>query len=155
MTPSAAAVTIRPVEPDDLDACRAIERAVYPNPWRPEHFDDLLALDPGVALAAVDDGRVVGYAMGWVVADEAELANLAVDEGSRRRGIGSRLLEAFAGESVRRGADRLWLEVRASNEAARALYARHGFEVVGRRRGYYDRPREDALVLTADPVAIG
>lgn len=147
---------MRPVVAADLDACRAIERAVYPHPWRPEHFDHLLALEPGVALAAtVEAGGLVGYAMGWVVADEAELANLAVDAGWRRRGIGGRLLAAFAAEVARRGAGRLWLEVRASNAAARALYERHGFEVVGRRRGYYDHPVEDAVVMTADPVEVG
>lgn len=156
MTGPAGEPAIRPVGPSDLEACLAIERAAYPNPWSRGPFEDLLALEPGLAIAAVDGaGRILGYALGWVVADEAELANLAVDPPRRRRGVGSALLSAFAAAAAARGARRIWLEVREGNGPARALYARRGFREVGRRRGYYDRPREDALVLAADPADVG
>ncbi|MBW3660928.1 MAG: ribosomal protein S18-alanine N-acetyltransferase [Gemmatimonadetes bacterium] len=146
-------VRVRALASDDLDACWEIEREAYPNPWRRDHFDELLDLDAGLGLAAVDqDDGILGYALGWVVTDEAELANIAVEASWRRRGIGARLLYAFAREAERRGAERVWLEVRESNAEARRFYDRHGFLMVGRRRGYYDRPREDAIVMAADPA---
>ena len=90
---------------------------------------------------------IAGYVVAWFAADEGEIANLAVREPTRRRGIGAALLDAALVEAGRRGAVNMYLEVRESNEAARALYASRGFEEVGRRRGYYHRPVEDAVVL--------
>ena len=142
---------VRPMEPGDLDAVAAIESALYPNPWHREHFAELLDLPAGIAWVAVEgDGTVSGYGVGWAAADEGEIANLAVTPERRRRGTGARILEALLREAAKRGARRAWLEVRASNEPAQVLYARHGFRVIGRRRGYYLRPREDALVMAAE-----
>ena len=81
------------------------------------------------------------------IGDEAELLNLAVSRQSRRRGIGATLVEHAVREAEARGARAVFLEVRESNVAARALYASAGFDQVGRRKGYYQRPREDALIL--------
>jgi ribosomal-protein-alanine N-acetyltransferase len=83
----------------------------------------------------------------WFAADEGEIANLAVREPTRRRGIGAALLDAALAEGTRRGAANMYLEVRESNEAARRLYASRGFEEIGRRRRYYRHPVEDAIVL--------
>lgn len=147
---------LRPLRRGDLEACWKIERAVYPDPWRREHLEEMIELDAGLALAAADSrDRIVGYAMGWVAADEAELANIAVDEGWRRRGVGAGLLLAFADEAGRRGAERIWLEVRESNAPARRFYGRHGFAAVGRRPGYYEEPDEDAIVMAAAPGDVG
>jgi ribosomal-protein-alanine N-acetyltransferase len=93
---------------------------------------------------------VVGYVVAWVVADEAEIANLAVTQERRRSGIGRRLLEAAASEAEVAGARMVYLEVRESNAAARALYGSGGFTLVGRRSRYYRNPSEDALVLRLD-----
>lgn len=146
-------VRVRPLSPADVDACWEIERAVYPDPWRRQHIADAVELDVGVALGAVDgdEERIVGFALGWVAADEAELANIAVDEGWRREGVGARLLTRFAREVARRGAARIWLEVRESNAPARRFYEGYGFARVGRRHGYYEDPVEDALVMAATP----
>lgn len=148
-----APVRVRPLSPADVDACWEIERAVYPDPWRRKHIEDAVELDVGVALGAVDadEGRIVGFALGWVAADEAELANIAVDDRWRREGVGSRLLTRFAREVARRGAARIWLEVRESNAPARRFYEGHGFARVGRRHDYYEDPVEDALVMAACP----
>jgi [ribosomal protein S18]-alanine N-acetyltransferase len=144
-------LTIRRMEPGDLDPVAGIEADLYPNPWRREHFREFLALPAGLAWVAADAaGEVVGYALAWVAADESEVANLAVARARQREGLGTRLLATALGEARTRGARRAWLEVRASNAAAQALYARHGFQVVGRRRGYYRAPREDALVMSAE-----
>lgn len=151
--PRAVEPALRRMEPRDLDAVAGIERDLYPNPWRREHFAELLALPAGSAWVAIgDDGAVAGYAVGWVAADEAEVANIAVAPDRQRRGIGAGLLAALLGDAAARGARRAWLEVRASNAPAQALYARFGFRVVGTRAGYYWRPREDALVMATDLI---
>jgi ribosomal-protein-alanine N-acetyltransferase len=90
---------------------------------------------------------VLGYVVAWFVVDEAEIANLAVSDQARRAGIGARLLDHAVGAAEQRQCRVVFLEVRESNAAARALYASRGFEVAGRRSKYYRKPVEDALVL--------
>ena len=90
---------------------------------------------------------VTGYVVAWFVADEGEIANLAVDPSGWGSGIGKALLDAALDEGERRGAAAVYLEVRDSNARARRLYQSRQFEEVGRRRGYYQRPVEDAIVL--------
>lgn len=107
-------------------------------------------MDSTFSRVALVGGEVVGYVVGWCAAGEAELMNLAVAPGWRRRSLGAELLDWAMRRCGRLGARRMFLEVRASNEKARRLYERHGFRQAGRRRGYYANPREDALVLAAD-----
>jgi len=100
-------------------------------------------------VATAPAGEVVAYGVVWCVADEGELANLAVRDDYRGRGLGGRLLDRLMAAAAGRGVRDLFLEVRPSNTAARALYAGRGFAEVGLRPDYYERPREDALVLRA------
>ena len=92
-------------------------------------------------------GSPVGFLAARAVADEAEILNIAVEPSRRRRGAGRTLLEAAVTEAVKRGARRLYLEVRASNESAQAFYVACGFAEVGRRPNYYQDPPEDAALL--------
>jgi ribosomal-protein-alanine N-acetyltransferase len=104
--------------------------------------------DPRVAFLIADDGGAVrGYVVAWFVLDEGEIGNLAVVTDARRHGIGARLLDGAIAAVRTARVEALYLEVRDSNAAARALYASRGFAEVGRRREYYRRPKEDALVL--------
>ncbi|WP_432980240.1 ribosomal protein S18-alanine N-acetyltransferase [Dactylosporangium sp. CA-233914] len=102
-----------------------------------------------VALDAGGDGEVVvGYAgLAFAPPDEAWVQNLGVRKDAQRRGIGRRLLEALLDEAARRGARKVLLEVAVDNAPAQRLYARHGFEAVGIRRGYYQPSNTDALVM--------
>lgn len=145
--PRPAAVAIRPMEPSDLTAVMAIEKAAFASPWTLATFAGLLGRDNTALWVAEAAGGVVGYAAVWMVADQAELGDIAVADGWRCRGIGTRLLETVLEAMARAGIRDLFLEVRVSNESAQRLYGRHGFEEVGRRTGYYTRPKEDALVL--------
>lgn len=139
---------LRPWREPDLDALWEIERRTFPLPWTRRQFADLHAHPAGLGwVAARRDGAIVGYAIGWVAADEAELADLAVSEESRDQGVGALLVRAFAREAGVRGARRLYLEVRVSNVRAQRFYDRLGFGVVGRRTAYYRNPREDALAM--------
>lgn len=141
-------VALRPAAASDVDAVVEIERASFSDPWSQRSFEALLR-DARVifTVAALQDGTVAGYVVAWFVADEGEIANLAVAPAARRRSVGATLLDATIRLARSRHVTSLYLEVRDSNVAARALYASRGFVEVGRRRRYYRRPEEDALVL--------
>jgi ribosomal-protein-alanine N-acetyltransferase len=93
-----------------------------------------------------DEGAIAGFAVAAEVAGEWELENIAVRSAEQRRGMANRLMGAMLSEVSRDGGVLIHLEVRESNEAARALYARWGFGEVGRRPGYYHNPPEDAIL---------
>lgn len=146
----AAAVTtatIRPATAGDLAAVVAIERASFGDPWPASAFADLLREGRMLFVVAEQGGAVAGYAIAWFVAGSGELANIAVAPERRGHGIGAALLERVLDAARAQGAGETFLEVRESNAAARGLYASRGFAEVGRRRGYYRRPDEDAIVL--------
>lgn len=149
MTGSQGTVTIEPILRGDLASVEELEKAAFADPWSLASFESVLAA-PTVYFAAARDSErdgIVGYVVAWFAADEGEIANLAVREPTRWRGIGGALLDATLMEAKRRGALMMYLEVRESNEAARGLYASRGFEEVGRRSQYYRHPVEDAIVL--------
>ena len=141
-------VVVRAAREEDLRAVADIERASFGDPWSLDAFRSALR-QSGSFVVAEAGGQVVGYAVAWSVMDEAELANIAVAPGSRGQGIGARLLDATLDYAAGSGSVTMYLEVRESNARARALYASRGFEEVGRRRRYYRRPVEDALILRA------
>ena len=93
------------------------------------------------------DSDVVGYLVLWFVTDEGELADLAVDPEYRGRGVGGFLVGRAVDRARARGVRSLFLEVRESNEGALSLYRSRGFHVISVRKGYYSKPREDALVM--------
>jgi ribosomal-protein-alanine N-acetyltransferase len=143
-----SAAGYRRMSEPDLDAVMAIENTVYTHPWARGNFMDSLAAGYHCWLMECA-GAVVGYCVVAVAAQEAHLLNLSVAAGWQRRGLGSMLLQ-FAVNLVREaGGRRIFLEVRVSNLAARALYAGAGFREIGVRRDYYPglEGREDALVL--------
>jgi len=122
---------------------------VFSDPWSTQDFRDCLVSD---ALFLVGDrgGKVGGYVVAIDAADEGEILNLAVDPGGRRQGLGRALVLSVLEALAARGARQIYLEVRDSNGPARALYAAQGFQEVGRRKQYYRRPVEDAIVLRLD-----
>jgi ribosomal-protein-alanine N-acetyltransferase len=131
----------------DLTGVLTIERAAFPTPWTLATFAGLLRRRNTRLWVAESAGDIVGYAVVWIVADQAELGNLAVASGWRRKGLGTRLLERVLEEMQSSGVRELFLEVRVSNVDAQRLYGQHAFRQVGRRVGYYSSPKEDALVL--------
>lgn len=145
--PRSADSRVRPATAADVDAVAAIERASFADPWSRESFAALLRRTE-VRFRVVElDGAVAGYSVAWFVTDEGELANLAVAPDARGRGIGGALLDELLAAAAIARVQVVYLEVRESNAAARALYASRRFEEIGRRRNYYRRPVEDALVL--------
>jgi ribosomal-protein-alanine N-acetyltransferase len=150
-------IVLRRARAGDIGAVAAIERRAFSDPWSAQSFAALLGEPRVLFLVAArgrgdspegdGDGAVVGYVVVWTVAGEAEIANIAVAPDTQRAGIGARLLDAALAHAASQRCVAVYLEVRESNRAARALYAGRGFEEVGRRRRYYRLPEEDALVL--------
>ena len=143
-----AGIRVRPAEERDLARIHAIEQASFADPWALEGFRDTLARARArVEVAVGQDDQVLGYAVAWFVSDESEIANLAVAPEARRRRIGLLLLDRILEAAAAFGAGTVFLEVRQSNLAAQRLYATRGFETAGRRRQYYRKPVEDALIM--------
>lgn len=140
-------LVVRPMTAADLNAVERIEQESFTAPWSRRSFKALLGREDADLWTAEVDGGVAGYAVVWYVLSEAELGNLAVAPGYRRCGIGSRLLDSAVARARERGVQRIFLEVRVSNDVARTLYERRGFIQVGIRRRYYHSPVEDARVL--------
>lgn len=147
-------LVVRGVRPGDLEAVTVLERATFSDPWSRASFAELLGRGGVRFMAAERDGIVVGYCVGLVVADEVDLANLAVAPSARRGGVGRALVQDLLAAASEGGARVVFLEVRASNAEAQALYASLGFVATGRRRGYYSRPAEDALLMRLDLAAV-
>jgi ribosomal-protein-alanine N-acetyltransferase len=154
-------VVIRSAGEADLDGILRIERDSFADPWNRESFESSLALDRIRFLVAEDGGAesrrgesgdetILGYVVALLLLDEAEIADLAVAPVARRRGLGGLLLDRVAADAAYAGVRSLYLEVRESNSAARALYQSRSFLPVGRRRAYYQHPPEDALLLKRD-----
>lgn len=141
---------LTPMTAEHIPQIAALERACFSHPWSEDALREELWNDSAVIIAAEgEDGTVLGYAGLQTVLDEGYINNVAVDQRFRRQGVADELIAAF----VRFGRARLaflTLEVRSSNAPAIALYAKHGFREVGRRKNYYDDPREDAILMTLE-----
>jgi ribosomal-protein-alanine acetyltransferase len=140
-------VVLRPARVTDAAVLAAIEANVFPDAWSVDAFRESLRSPQTRVTVADDGGDIIGYAVLFVAADEAELANIAVIAEARGRGIGRRLLEAALDNASAAGAGAIYLEVRASNTPAQRLYEQAGFVRIGERRGYYRDPDEDAWVM--------
>lgn len=141
-------LAVRELRPADVETVVAIEAEAFTSPWRADTFLGLLGRDTVRMLVMTDAAEaIVGYAVLWIVLDQGELANLAVVSDRRGEGLGRALLDHVLDDARGRGVEKLFLEVRESNEVALRLYRAAGFEEIGRRPAYYDNPREDARVL--------
>jgi [ribosomal protein S18]-alanine N-acetyltransferase len=141
---------LREMRVDDLPAVLEIELESYTMPWTESTFRGLLRRRDADLVVAEAAGRVVGYAVAWSVLDQAELGNVAVTAGQRRRGLGRILVEEILRRTAARGVREVFLEVRPSNPGAQRLYALLGFRLVGSRTNYYQQPTEDALVMRVE-----
>lgn len=141
---------IRRAGPDDARRIAHIERAAAAHPWSEEAVAATLALPTTRAWLAWDGDRPVGHLVASLVADVGEVLTVAVLPEARRRGLGARLLDACQDHWREAGVAEGFLEVRAGNAPARALYERAGWERVGIRRGYY-ADGEDAVLMRWEP----
>ena len=141
-------VTIRQMEIPDLDQVLPIEEANFSTPWTANGFFTFLIREDALFLTAEEDGEILGYCGIILSLDEGEITNVCVREDCRKRGIGQMLMEGLIRETKKAGV-RVWhLEVRQSNESAIRLYEKLGFVQDGLRKGYYEAPKEDAVLMS-------
>jgi ribosomal-protein-alanine N-acetyltransferase len=138
---------IREMERADIWMVMEIERRSFITPWSKGIFEECLTSPITKAYVIEKDGAICGYILYYAVLDEAHILNIAVAPSYRKRGIASRLLDYVIQGLKGNGVKECFLEVREEDEDAKLLYKRFGFEVIGRRRGYYRDTREDALMM--------
>ena len=141
-------IVIRRACEQDLPAVVHLEIVCFSDPWSENSIVYGMKDPAAVFLCARLDGELAGYTVMTHVLDEGYVDNIAVEERFRRRGVARALMEAVFASAEELELSFLSLEVRASNLPAIALYRSFGFEQVGLRRGYYDHPKEDALIMT-------
>lgn len=152
-TRAAKAFKLRAMRHKDLGQVQALEESIFPTPWSINSYRFELERNPASEQWVIEvrdvDGRseIAAYTVSWLLVDELHIANIAVAPAYRRMGMARRLITHVLGRAKADGARSASLEVRAGNKAAQALYSSFGFEVVGRRRGYYRDNREDALLM--------
>ena len=138
---------IIPMNKDHVSQIAQLEAQCFSDPWSEKSISSELENPLSLWLVAEENGRVWGYVGSQTVLDESDMMNVAVDPGFRRQGIARALIETLIAELSKMGSRCLRLEVRVSNENARALYERMGFQQLGLRKNYYHNPKEDALIL--------
>ena len=144
-------VQIGPMTADQLAEVAELERICFSTPWSRNMLAEELDNALSAFLVALDEsGKVVGYAGLQVVLDEGYITNVAVRPECRRQGIAGKLLQVFLDFAQGNHLAFLTLEVRASNYDAIALYGSRGFRSVGRRKNYYEHPKEDAIIMTKE-----
>ena len=132
-----------------LEQIEKIEQQCFSCPWTLDQLRSQLSDDRHVFLAAVaESGTVLGYVGMMFVLDEGYISNVAVAPAYRRQGVADALISALMTRAEELNLAFVTLEVRAGNEPAKSLYAKHGFVPVGRRKNYYDLPKEDAILMT-------
>ena len=136
------------VSAEHIRQIEEIERDCFSRPWTAEQLKSQMSDAQHEFIAAVGDGRVLGYVGLMYVLDEGYISNVAVHPDARRQGIGDALIDVLAAKAAELELAFLTLEVRESNAPAIALYAKHGFHPVGKRKNYYDAPKEDAVLMT-------
>lgn len=143
---------IRRAELNDLARIMLLEANNSSLAWSSRSIEQDILGNPAAysLIACTDDGGVIGFAACWFVLDEAQIMILTVDGKWRRRGLGRSLLSHLEQEAVSRKAVGIMLEVRAGNQAARALYEGTGFQVIATRPGYYADTGEDAIIMLKD-----
>lgn len=142
-------IVIRTMLESDIDEMHEIEKTCFSRPWSRQDIAKLLTDDKAFYLVAVDENSnsVVGYVGAYIIYDEADINQVAVASAYRRCGIGKKLLQDFMQKMSEKGIYDITLEVRASNEAAIALYSQSGFRTEGVRKQFYELPTEDAYIM--------
>jgi len=140
-------MTIVKMTSEHIPQIALLETLCFHDPWSENSIASELNNSLSLWLVALDGERVVGYVGSQTVLGWTDMMNVAVHPDWRRKGIGEQLIVSLEEALRKRESTCLTLEVRASNEPAKALYQKLGFQEVGRRKNYYRNPKEDALIM--------
>ena len=146
--------TVRPMGLEDLPQVTEIEQKSFPYPWSAGYFQHELTVNQIARYLVVCQGALVlGYIGIWLIVGEIHITTIAVRQSHRRKGLGELLLISAIELALEHEARFITLEVRESNSAARALYAKYGFAEVGIRHRYYSESGEDAILMSSENIA--
>ena len=140
-------VAIRPMTEEDLPQVETIEQESFSMPWSLDAFRSTILREDTIYLAACREKEILGYCGMYVSFDEGEIPNVAVKVACRNQGIGESMLTVLLERAANSGVTSVFLEVRESNQAARRLYEKLGFEEAGIRKNFYEKPRENAVIM--------
>lgn len=143
----ASSVHIIPMSSEQAEAVYALSCECFSTPWSFQSIAGEIKNPHALTLVALREGKVVGYLNVHHVLDEGNINLIAVRESARREGIATMLMKALFERAENAGISSYMLEVRVSNQAAVSFYTRMGFLEVGLRKGYYQKPEEDALLM--------
>ena len=135
---------------EDLKGMYEVERTSFGSPWSYDSFAENFYNPFSIYVLAQAEEDVLGFGGMQVIFEEAHVMNIAVLSAHRRKGIAGKILELMVQEAKQRGATIMFLEVRASNTPAKALYKKYGFVEMGIRRKYYSDNGEDAIIMTLE-----
>ena len=139
---------IRPMTQNDCEQVAAIEAVSFSMPWSLKAFTDTVEKDNFRYFVAEEAGEILGYCGFLFVLDEAEIPNVCVKSSARKQGVGKKMMNELIEEAKKLGISTLFLEVRESNAAARALYKSLGFAEDGIRKNFYEQPVEHAILMS-------
>ena len=140
--------TFRKMIESDLGSVAELEQEAFSDAWKKQSILDTLHQPQAFISVAEQEGVVVGYCIVYFALDEAEIARVAVKKNVRRQGIAHQLMDYTCKCCSKLGIQRLLLDVRESNLPARAFYQKYGFDEDGIRKGFYDSPKEDAVLMS-------
>jgi len=138
---------IRALDPKDILEVYRIECDNFAQPWTKEALLGEIASERSHYLVALEEEQILGYVGFWKIFDEGHITNIAVNVSNHKQGVGSQLLKGMLALGPGLGVDKFTLEVRVGNVAAIALYEKFGFKSAGIRKGFYDLPKEDAMIM--------
>ncbi|MCI6165727.1 MAG: ribosomal protein S18-alanine N-acetyltransferase [Lachnospira sp.] len=139
---------IRQMEKKDIEQVERIEKEIFSIPWSAHSFEDAAMTKENIYLVCECNGVIAGYCGLWTVLGEGNITNMAVDKEYRKKGIGEALMKEMEKRGRQKDVDIFFLEVRQSNAAARRLYDKMGYKEIGTRKRFYERPVEDAIVMS-------
>ncbi|MGN0317921.1 MAG: ribosomal protein S18-alanine N-acetyltransferase [Lachnospira sp.] len=139
---------IRDMTVEDIPSVELIEKSIFSLPWSAASFKDAIDTPNDIYLVCEADGKIAGYCGLWTVLGEGNITNMAVSEEFRRRGIAEKLMKEMERRGRELGVDTFFLEVRVGNTAARSLYKKMSYNEIGTRKRFYERPVEDAIVMS-------
>ncbi|PKM57430.1 MAG: ribosomal-protein-alanine N-acetyltransferase [Firmicutes bacterium HGW-Firmicutes-3] len=138
---------IREILEKDVEQVYAIELEAFSSPWSRESILMEVVSPRSHYLVMENEGEIIGYAGLWKIFDEGHITNIAVKKGFQNRGLGLILMERLMEHAQENQIEKLTLEVRCGNFQALKLYKKLGFVEAGRRKGFYDLPKEDAIIM--------
>ena len=140
--------SIRKMRREDVAEVAELEKKIFPDAWSENAILETWKQRQTMLLIALEDRKIIGYLILYFVLEDGEIARIAVADEYRRKGVAGKMLRELALLCRENGVNRLMLDVRESNEAARAFYVKQGFEIDGIRKNYYSNPVENAVLMS-------